>query len=253
MLTNVFDPSEGGEDESIPLGHCERTHLWEASNGIKIGFMGLAEREWAEKGNSLPLNLDYHEMLDTAKKVGPELREQGADIIIAMTHCREPRDLAFGEALPEGCIDIILAGHDHWYDQRFFKNGTMLVRSGSDFKMLSYIKAWKSNDGKRKWHFEVVRRDVMRSIPEHEPTREMAEKCMEDVRKKMERPVGYTIVALDARKSTMHRKESNYGNFACDLMRLYHGSDIAVLTGRTIKGDQVHTPGIVRLKFIVDR
>ena len=46
VLTNVFDPSEG---DNVPLGHCHRTYIWEASNGIKIGFMGLAEREWAEK------------------------------------------------------------------------------------------------------------------------------------------------------------------------------------------------------------
>ncbi len=72
--------------------------------------MGLAEREWAEKGNSLPRNLEYYEMIDAAEKVGPELRKQGADIVIAMTHAREPRDLAFGEGLSEGCIDMILAG-----------------------------------------------------------------------------------------------------------------------------------------------
>ena len=149
VLSNVFDPSEGEDDgEKVPLGHCYRTYMLEASNGIKIGFMGLAEREWAEKGNSLPRNLEYIEMLDCAKKVGPELREQGADMVIAMTHARQERDFRFGEGLPEGCVDMIFAGHDHWWEHKVWDNGTHLVRSGSDFKLLSYLKAWKKKDGK---------------------------------------------------------------------------------------------------------
>ena len=259
VLTNVFDPSEEGQEEEkegkIPLGHCERTYIWEASNGVKIGFMGLAEREWAGKGNSLPQNLEYHEMLDTAKKVGPELREQGADMVVAMTHCRQPRDMAFGEALPEGCVDMIFAGHDHWWEHVVFDNGTHLVRSGSDFKMLSYIKAWKKkNDDSKKsqWDWHIIRRYVMRSVPEDQDTLKQTDKMLKNIRNRMERPIGYTVVALDARQSTCHSKESNFANFACDIMRLYYETDVALMTGGTVKGDQVHTPGMIRLKFITD-
>ena len=249
VLSNVLDPSEG---KDVPLGHCHKTYIWEASNGIKIGFMGLAEREWAEKGNSLPQNLEYTEMIDAAEKFGPELRKQGADIVIAMTHARQPRDFAFGEGLSEGCVDIILAGHDHWWEHKIFDNGTHLLRSGSDFKMLSYVKAWKNKDCKGRWDFEIIRRYVVRSIEEHQPTLKMAEETMEKVRNKMERPIGYTITALEARDSIVKTRESNFANFTCDLMRLYYSTDVALMTGATIKGDQVHTPGMVRLKFITD-
>ena len=92
----------------------------------------------------------------------------------------------------------------------------------------------------------------MRSIPEHEPTLEMAEKAMKRVTDRMEKPVGYTVTALDARESTCHVKESNYGNFVCDLIRLYYETDVALMTGGTIKGDQVHTTGMIRLRFITD-
>lgn len=250
VLTNCLEPSEG---ERVPLGHCHRTYLWEASNGIKIGFMGLAEREWAEKGISLPQNLDCTEMIDAAKEFGPKLREQGADIVIAMTHARQERDFRFGAGLPEGCVDLVLAGHNHWWEHKVFDNGTHLVRSGSDFKMLSHLKCWKKEDGKSRWDFEAIRRYVVKSIEEHKPTVKMAEKTMEDVRRRMERPVGYTVTALDARDSTVKFKESNFANFVCDLMRLYYQTDVAPMTGSTIKGDQVHTPGMLRLKFITER
>lgn len=254
VLTNVFDPSEEEEGgEKVPLGHCHRTYILEASNGIKIGFMGLAEREWAEKGNSLPRNLEYHEMIDTAKEVGPELRKQGADMVIAMTHARQERDFRFGEGLPEGCVDMIFAGHDHWWEHKIWDNGTHLVRSGSDFKLLSYLKAWKKKDGKGKWDFEIIRRYVMREIPEDKEMIELAEKTMKEVRGRMERPIGYTVAPLDARDSTVRFKESNFANFACDLMRLYYETDVALMTGGTIKGDQVFTAGMIHLGFITDR
>ena len=56
-------------------------------------------------------------MVETAKELGPKLREEGADIVIALTHARQPRDFAFGESIPEGLVDIILGGHDHEYGQ----------------------------------------------------------------------------------------------------------------------------------------
>ena len=40
LLANVFDPSRGGK----VLGEAKQTHLLTASNGLKIGLMGLVER-----------------------------------------------------------------------------------------------------------------------------------------------------------------------------------------------------------------
>lgn len=43
LLANVLDPALG---ENVPLANCERTVMLTASNGIKIGLIGLGEREW---------------------------------------------------------------------------------------------------------------------------------------------------------------------------------------------------------------
>ena len=82
---------------------------------------------------------------------------------------------------------------------------------------------------------------------------ELAEKMMKQVRGRMERPIGYTIVPLDTRDTTVRQKESNYANFACDLMRLYYETDVALMTGGTVKGDKVQLPGMIKLGFITDR
>ena len=43
LLANVFDPALGVD---VPLARSEKTHIIVSSNGIKVGFIGLAEREW---------------------------------------------------------------------------------------------------------------------------------------------------------------------------------------------------------------
>jgi 5'-nucleotidase len=43
LLANVLDPALG---DGVSLGHCEKTFILTSSNGIKVGVIGLAEREW---------------------------------------------------------------------------------------------------------------------------------------------------------------------------------------------------------------
>ena len=43
LLANVLDPALG-EDE--PLANCLKTLILTSSNGIKVGIIGLGEREW---------------------------------------------------------------------------------------------------------------------------------------------------------------------------------------------------------------
>lgn len=99
-----------------------------ASNGLKIGLIGLGEREWLETINSLPPDLIYKSATETAKELVPQLRADGADIIVAVTHMREPNDNKLAEQT-DGIIDLIVGGHDHYYSHTVIK-GTHVLRSG---------------------------------------------------------------------------------------------------------------------------
>ncbi|KAK5164661.1 uncharacterized protein LTR77_009867 [Saxophila tyrrhenica] len=249
LLANLDDPNAG---ENMCFGQCEKSKIIEASNGLKIGILGLVEKEWLEKINtSLPASLQWREPIEVAKEIAPQLREQGADIVIALTHMRQPRDFAFGDGIPEGLIDLILGGHDHEYEYQVFKSGATFLRSGSDFKNLSYVEARRKEDAKG-WDFDIVRRDIVREIPEDEKTSELAERLVQDVHRKLGNRIGFTSVPLDARFDTVGQQESNYANFVADLMRLYYEADCAVCTAFTIKGDQVYPPGELFLRNLVD-
>ena len=81
-------------------------------------------------------------------------------------------DQKLAQNAPTGLIDLIVGGHDHFYAHHFI-NGTHVLRSGTDFKQLSYITARRRpevKDNEPRWDFDIVRRDVVRDIPEDPET-----------------------------------------------------------------------------------
>ncbi|KAF2227512.1 5'-nucleotidase-like protein [Elsinoe ampelina] len=245
LLSNIMD-----KDGKKILGECPPTHLITSSNGIKVGLIGLAEQEWISTVNSLPPDLPFVSASETAVKYAAELREQGAEMIIGLCHQREVNDNRLAAEVPEGTLDIILAGHDHHY--RYSKiNGCHVVCSGSDFKQLSYIEAQRRSSGKG-WDFNITRRDITKDIPEDPPTVALMDKLFATFRAKLEKPIGYAALPLDARFETVRKAESNYANFVADLVRNYYKGDCALVVGGTYRGDQVYTPGVIRIKDIMD-
>ena len=251
LIANVLDPALG---EDVPLGNAKRTHMLTTSNGIKMGIIGLGEREWLATINSLPPNLIYKSATETAKELVPQLRADGAEIIVCLSHMREPNDNKLAEQT-DGLIDIILGGHDHYYSHSVIK-GTHVLRSGTDFKQLSYIEARRSRkrgsdeSGPQRWDFDIWRRDLTSEVPEHEETARLVEQLTSKLQKSLTHPIGWTATPLDARFSTVRIKESNMGNFVCDVMRRYHHADCTIMASGTIRGDQVYPPGVVRIKDV---
>ncbi|PBP20195.1 putative 5'-nucleotidase [Diplocarpon rosae] len=247
LLANVIDPALG---DDVPLGNAQKTVMLTSSNGIKIGVIGLVEREWLDTINSLPPDLIYKSVSAVAKELVPGLRAQGAEIIVAVTHQREPNDNKLAQKT-DGLIDIILGGHDHFYKHSII-SGTHVLRSGSDFKQLSYIEGRREGAGSQKWNFRIIRRDAMSSIAEDPETLELTEKLTTSLKSKLGQPLGYTAAPLDARFTTVRLKESNMGNFVCDLMRSHYGGDCGIMAAGTIRGDQIYPPGVLKVRDVMN-
>lgn len=232
-----------------------------SSTGIKIGVIGIVEKEWLDTINSLPPNLIFLPAAEVVQDLAAVLRKEGAEMIIALTHQREPNDIKLAKAVPTGTIDLMVGGHDHFYAHSII-NGVHLLRSGTDFKQLSYLEAWRktSHDDNNKdtssenqaWDFTITRRDITRDIPEDPKTVSIVNDLTSSLRASLEKPIGYTISPLDARFTTVRLKESNMGNFVCDLMRTYYAADCCIMASGTIRGDEVYPPGILRKKDIMN-
>jgi 5'-nucleotidase len=248
LLSNVFDPALG---DGVPLGNAKRTHMVVVPSGIKIGLIGIGEREWLDTVNAMPPDIVYKSATETTRELAPQLRQQGADMIVVLAHAREPNDIKLAKNTA-GEVDIILGGHDHFYSHYLDSGGVHVLRSGSDFKQLSYLEARRRPGGKGGWDFDIWRRDIVKSTPQDQSTLEVVEKLTGKLKRSLEKPVGWTAAPLDARFTTVRVKESNMGNFVCDIMRYYTSADCAIMAAGTIRGDQIYTPGPIRVKDITD-
>jgi 5'-nucleotidase len=178
------------------------------------------------------------------------LKKDGADIIVAVTHQREPNDDKLAKKVGRNVIDIVLGGHDHYYNHSVH-NGTHVLRSGTDFKQLSYIECWRKENPNDGWDFRITRRDVVSSIKEDEATLKVVDKLTGELKARLEKSIGYTLAPLDARFTTVRTKESNIGNFVCDLMRFYYDAEACIMAAGTIRGDQIYPPGVLKMKDIM--
>ena len=75
-------------------------------------------------------------------------------------------------------------------------NGIPILRSGSDFRQLSYIEARRTESNK--WTFSIERRDVTLSVPEDPTTAAIVSSLSSSLQKKLQKPIGYSSVDLDA-------------------------------------------------------
>ena len=87
-------------------------------------------------------------------------------------------------------------------------NGIPILRSGSDFKQLSYIEARRTSSNK--WTFSIQRRDITSSIPEDPSTKTMVLSLSNSLQNKLQKPIGYSSVDLDARFSVFPVKLRAY-------------------------------------------
>ena len=246
LCANVLDPALGKDQ---PLGGCKRTALVDV-NGVRVGLIGLVEQEWLATVNVLPPDLIFCSASETAKRLVPELKSQGAEVIIALTHQREPNDIKLAQEC-NGLIDLILAGHDHFYKDTQV-DGVRIVRSGTNFKQLSYIELRKEVHTAEKcsWNIKVRREDIVSTVSEDPEASAWVNKVSSVLQLQLQQPVGSTMVDLDARFTTVRRQESNMGNLITDAMRQAYKADCCIISSGTIRGDQVYPAGELTMRDI---
>jgi 2',3'-cyclic-nucleotide 2'-phosphodiesterase (5'-nucleotidase family) len=129
----------------LPLTYRYHIVDW---HGTKTGIMGLVEYEWL--ATLATLNADdvrYIDFAEEGKRLCKVLRDEGCEVVVALTHMRMPNDKRLGAEVPD--IDIILGGHDHHSEVTSCPpHGTLVVKSGTDFRELSIIHMQLHGDSK---------------------------------------------------------------------------------------------------------
>ncbi|XP_045761863.1 snake venom 5'-nucleotidase isoform X5 [Maniola jurtina] len=237
LMSNVIDNETGR-----PLGDGKITHAL-LCNGHKIGLIGLVEQEWLDTLATInPEEVTFIDFLQAGNKLASQLKQEGCEYVIALTHMRTPNDIK----LAEGCneIDLILGGHDHVYEV-LEVNNKYIVKSGTDFRQFSKININFGSDIAR---VEITDVAVSSSYAEDPVLKSKVEKYSAMIDGKMDEVLGKFCVPLEGRFSVVRRQECNLGNWVCDVLLAATGADLLLLNSGTFRSDQVHPAGDFTLR-----
>ncbi len=216
-------------------------------NGKKIGIIGLIEQEWIATLSTIdPEDVEYIDFVTEGKRLALELRQQGAEYIIAMTHMRWPNDERMAASVDE--IDLILGGHDHDFGLRRV-NGKLIVKSGTDFRNFALVKLVFNPDGSV--DSDAVESLVTSQIPEDPEISEIVKEYGKILGDKLDTVIGTIQTDLDGRFESIRRRETNLGNFITNIMLSATDADVALLNSGTLRSDRIHPKGEFRLRDLV--
>ena len=199
----------------------------------------------------------------TAEKYVPQLRAQGADFVIALTHQWLQDDVAMMQ-LPEASRpDIIFGGHEH-FAQLEAVNGRWIIKADADAASAAVIEVSKTE---QKISIEQPVIVPLREDVKEEPktarwvaalnqsidhaycrkTEQESDRCLAV-------EVGKTQVKLIAEETEIRRFETNLGDLLADLVLEQFkscGADIALLNSGSIRLNQnIPAGGVITQKHL---
>ncbi|XP_067120161.1 snake venom 5'-nucleotidase-like isoform X1 [Centruroides vittatus] len=242
LMSNVND-----NDTHQPLAEGKVSYVLER-NGKKFGLIGLVEEEWLSTLATIdPEDVTYIDFVSEGRKLARQLKDkEGVDYVIALTHMRTPNDCRLAENVDE--IDLILGGHDHVFEVKKV-NGKYIIKSGTDFREFSRITLNFSNPESVDVQCEKI--EVTSKFSEDEDLRLKLVKYQDIVEGKMDEVLGQFSVDLDGRFTSIRTRETNLGNFVCDIMLSSTHSDLALLNSGTLRSDRIHPKGDFTLRDLV--
>ena len=228
------------DDKGALLPHHVDTLMLERG-GIRIGVVGATLETTPLVSNSAPLK--FAATLETVAAASRALKQQGADITVAVVHA----DKATGQQLMTArAADIILSGHNH--DLHIdFDGRVSLTESGSDADYVVAVDVdvtIKVEDGARKaswWpNFRIFDTKDVTPDPAMALRVREYEKLLSQ---ELDVEVATLGAPLDSASRVVRGGEAAIGDLVADAMRARTGAQIAIINGGSIRGNRQYAAG----------
>lgn len=233
---NVLGP------DGKPAGGLQATRIIEVG-GFKVGFFGVLEPETAVL-SSPGKAITFAPPVETARAMVKALQDQGAEVIVAMTHLTIASDRELARAVKG--IHLVLGGHDH-DPITFYENGVLIHKSGYDAHFLGAIDLnveWVTRGDKK----ELVVAPQWRMIATAGVAPDAGIKAIvarheQTLDKELGIVIGKTTVELDSRRGSVRSTDTNLGNLFADALRAGVNADVAIINGGGLRGDKIYAAG----------
>ncbi len=231
LVSNVFT------ETGAKVPHTQATALIDIA-GFQIGLMGLTSEDAKVKSSVGAYRIAN--VMKAAARHSAALRDQGADLVIALVHLSQAEDFAL---VNSGLADIVVSGDDH--SQLTFWNGnTVLVESGSQAEVVTAIDLILSRDDDGQFHWSPSFR--LLNSADYEPTSQVATTIAAltaSLSDELTEVIGVTETELNTTATIIRGREAAFGNLLTDAMRTAMDTDVALANGGGIRADRVYAPG----------
>jgi 5'-nucleotidase len=205
--------------------------------GVRVGIIGLVLPDTKSTSRPGP-DVDFLNVCETAKRIVPEIKAKGAQVVVGLTHLsmREDKELARCADL-----DVIIGGHEHTLLESLAARTPIFKMTADAREMARITLNIDAATGKlESMDWEVI--PVTREIAEDPQFASITAKYGKLLTELAER-VGHTDVLLDARSAENRTRETNVGSFVADAFRNSTKADVALLNGGSIRADITINPG----------
>jgi len=223
--------------------------VFKLDDGLEVGVFGLTTPETATKTNPSNVeNVEFADPVPAAKKAVADLKAEGADVIIALTHlgldeATQPswRSDYLAEHVPG--IDVIIDGHSHTVlEDGKEDDGTLIAQTGAMAANIGKVELTVGKSGVTSATAQLL------AVPtEDEPGDDLADVTPDPATVKeveqieaatnelTKQVVGHTPYLLDGEREHVRAGETNLANLITDALRAATGAEIAFLNGGGIR------------------
>ena len=199
---------------------------------LKIGVFGVSDPEM--KNKTTPSNvegLDFQDAVSYAKKEAATLKSEGCDVVIALSHTLDPKNVA---AQVDG-VDLWLCGHEHieLSESVTTPDGskTYVSESGHYLNSVGLIDLNCTMDEDESVHVDYEKTSVDYEAAQNYPKDASVTAVLDTIKAENEtelnRVIGTSPVELDGVWEHIRIGQTNLGNVITDAYLLATGADIA--------------------------
>ena len=233
---NVLGP------DGMPAGGLAATRVIERG-GFRVGFFGVITPETDVLSAPGP-DIAFASVIETARTAVAELKAQGAELIVALTHQPISRDREL--AAKVGGIHLVLGGDDH-VPIAFHEGRVPIFKAGYDAHYLGVVDLhleWVERRGKRSLSVLPEWRLVTTAGVAPDPgVQALVDEHEAKLDEELAVVIGTTSVELDSRRASVRTGETNFGNLVAEAMRRGVGAEVGLTNGGGIRGDRTYEAG----------
>ena len=215
---------------------------------MKVGFFGMISPTTLNTTQSIR-EMDISSNLGgIAREMVKDLRAQGADVIVMLSDLTdgENRDVAeevagihafLGHAITpnEQAKPIFVRGPDNWL--------TTMLWSGTGARFVGQLRL-SLHDGRiSEEDVDWTLLNVTDYDGNHQEILRIAAEFENKLNKQMNKVLGHFVVPVETRQKIVRSREAGVGNFIADALRWRLGTDIAVFTAGSIRGEKIYPAG----------